>query len=73
MHVQSHFARMCLENSMAHFPMSDAFVCMDCAQVGDNSRQCACCGSQGILSLSKVFDRRAPEALTEYLERLVKL
>lgn len=58
-----------------HFPVTTAFYCQDCAEVGTNSRECACCASRSLLSLANVLNRGddpavTPERVNRVLARL---
>ncbi len=47
-------------------PLDSAYLCVDCDVVGDNSKACACCGSQALLSLGRILGRRpAPEVIED--------
>lgn len=37
-----------------HIELSKAYLCLDCDCIGDNSRQCAACGSHSIISMKVV-------------------
>ena len=47
---------------MQHIPLGQAFLCADCASVGNSSSGCPACSSTHIQSLANVLDRaHAPE------------
>lgn len=50
---------------MSHFSLTAAYLCPDCEVVGDNSRQCACCGSRALLSLANALNRETVDAYAE--------
>jgi hypothetical protein len=54
---------------MSHFPLNTAALCQDCAEVGDNLRRCACCGSRSLLALASVLNRDAERPGEYELER----
>ena len=42
-----------------HLPLASAYLCPDCSEIGDNSRQCACCGCAVLLYLEPILNREA--------------
>lgn len=44
-------------------PLSHAALCVDCAHISANLRQCAKCGSYAVMSLANVLDRD-PQRMT---------
>lgn len=47
-----------------HFPLSSAYLCVDCHAVGNNSGGCPACASRNVMSLANVLERpqREPSA-----------
>jgi hypothetical protein len=45
-----------------HFPLSSAYLCVSCGEVGSNSRACACCGWPALISLSRILNRTEEQA-----------
>ena len=41
---------------MQHIPLTSAFLCADCASVGNSSSWCPACSSTHIQSLAQVLD-----------------
>ena len=50
-----------LLTELQHFPLSEAFACLDCEAVGNRSQACAHCGSQSIFNIANVLDREGFE------------
>ena len=44
---------------MKHIPLGQAFLCVDCASVGNSSAWCPACSSTSIQSLAQVLDRQS--------------
>lgn len=51
-----------------HFPLDQAYLCVDCKQVGNNSRVCPACASESLMGLAAVLDheerRQAPARIS---------
>jgi hypothetical protein len=43
---------------MSHIPLSSAYLCQDCDQVGNSSMQCPACASEALVGLAGLFRRR---------------
>ena len=43
---------------MQHIPLATAFLCADCASVGNSSSWCPACSSTHVQSLANVLDRQ---------------
>ena len=43
---------------MQHIPLGSAFLCADCASVGNSSSWCPACSSTHVQSLAQVLDRQ---------------
>lgn len=41
-----------------HFPLTNAYLCQDCASIGNNSMHCPACASDVLMSLEGVLNRR---------------
>ncbi len=58
-------------------PLSKAFLCadFDCQTIGDNSRECARCGSISLLKIESVLNRTDAGAAKDLreLEKIFKL
>jgi hypothetical protein len=50
--------------ALAHIPLAEAYLCMDCRAVGNLATQCPACASTAVLSLAQVLDGR-PRPVTE--------
>lgn len=48
--------------ALDHFPLSAAFLCSDCHELGNNSRQCPACASGSIMSLANILNRETFES-----------
>lgn len=46
---------------LQHIPLERAFLCLDCASIGNSSAWCPACASQNIHSLAQVLDRHYHE------------
>jgi hypothetical protein len=51
---------------VSHFPLTTAALCEDCHEIGNNLRQCACCGSRSLLALAPVLDRQEIKEPADY-------
>lgn len=41
-----------------HFPLTSAYYCENCGEVGNRAGLCACCGSASLISLAGILNRR---------------
>lgn len=41
-----------------HFPLSSAYLCQDCAAIGNNSMHCPACASDVLMGLQGVLNRK---------------
>jgi hypothetical protein len=41
-----------------HFPLTSAYLCLDCASIGNNSMHCPACASDVLIALEGVLDRQ---------------
>ena len=48
---------------MQHIPLSSAFLCQTCQEVGNCERQCPACASINLMPLASVLDR--PQSRSE--------
>jgi DNA-directed RNA polymerase subunit RPC12/RpoP len=44
---------------MNYIPLNSAYLCQDCDAVGNSAMRCPACGSQVLMGLARVFDRKA--------------
>jgi hypothetical protein len=47
--------------SMKHIPLASAYLCQDCSNICNNSRQCPVCASEVLMGLAGVLDREPEE------------
>lgn len=40
-----------------HIPLTSAYLCADCVNIGNCANQCPACGSKALLSLSAILNR----------------
>jgi hypothetical protein len=52
----------------SHFPLSRAYLCCDCREVGEHASACACCDSRSLLGLAGIIDREQGQPLQESCE-----
>ena len=53
-----------------HFPSTTAYYCEDCREIGNNSRQCACCASRSITSVAWALNPpQGPTVTPERVQR----
>jgi hypothetical protein len=45
-------------DAQQHIPLTKAYLCQDCDEIGNSSMQCPACASEVLLSLAVVFDRK---------------
>jgi hypothetical protein len=48
-----------MKHLYTHLPLKRAYLCPDCSEIGDNSRQCACCGWTALLYLEPILNCKA--------------
>jgi hypothetical protein len=41
-----------------HFPLTSAYLCQDCASIGNNSMHCPACASDVLMALEGVLNRK---------------
>jgi hypothetical protein len=41
-----------------HFPLTSAYLCQDCASIGNNSMHCPACASNVLMALEGVLNRK---------------
>lgn len=58
---------------MSHFPLSNSALCEDCGEVGDNLRNCACCGSRALMPLAPLLNRETGPTVYEVEQELWKV
>jgi len=40
-----------------HMQLNEAFLCLDCNALNDNSQQCEACASEALVALAKFLNR----------------
>ena len=48
---------------LAHIPLSEAFLCLDCDAVGNCGSSCAKCGSVQVFPVQRWLDRKPKKAV----------
>jgi hypothetical protein len=46
-------------SQLVHLPLSRAFLCQDCSEIGNSANWCPACSSTALLPLARVLDRTA--------------
>lgn len=49
-------------SQLVHIPLSRAYLCQDCSEIGNSANWCPACTSTSILPLARVLDRTAAPA-----------
>ena len=47
-----------------HIPLSSAYLCIDCDEVGSDFRNCPACASTALLPLASIMERECSPILT---------
>jgi len=45
-------------DALQHIPLTQAYLCLDCNEIGNSAMRCPACASQVLLSLAGIFDRK---------------
>jgi hypothetical protein len=45
-------------NVQQHFPLTSAYLCQDCATIGNNAMHCPACASDVLMALEGVLNRQ---------------